>query len=32
MPRHVDHGERRRQLTEALLRITSTRGIHLSVK
>ncbi|GAA3507777.1 AcrR family transcriptional regulator [Streptosporangium album] len=27
MPRQVDHDERRRQLTEALLRIASTRGL-----
>ncbi|MFD9939635.1 TetR/AcrR family transcriptional regulator [Nonomuraea sp. NPDC059023] len=27
MPRQVDHDERRRQLTDALLRIASTRGL-----
>src|SRR5690242_5836375 len=27
MPKRVDHDERRRQLTEALLRIASTRGL-----
>ncbi len=27
MPRRVDHGERRRELTAALLRIASTRGL-----
>src|SRR4051812_50113981 len=27
MPKRVDHDERRRQLTEAMLRIASTRGL-----
>ena len=27
MPRHVDHDQRRAQLTAALLRIASTRGL-----
>jgi AcrR family transcriptional regulator len=27
LPKRVDHGERRRQLTDALLRIASTRGL-----
>ena len=28
MPKRVDHEERRRQITEALLRVAATRGLH----